>query len=61
MLSQVFAALRIYITNPDDQGDRVIRWMQPKKGFINVRYEVIGVCSLECNYHLSGFTKVDAA
>ena len=51
MLSQVFAALKIYITNPDDQGDRVIRWMQPKKGFINVIYEGIGVCSLECNYH----------
>ena len=33
----MFAALKMYITNPDDQGDRVIRWMQPKKGFINVR------------------------
>ena len=37
MLTQVFAALKINITNPDGQGDRVIRWMQPKKGLINVR------------------------
>ena len=51
MLTQVFAALKMNITNPDGQGDRVIRWMQPKKGFINVIYEGIGVCSLECNYH----------